>query len=180
MSGDPSQRGAAPQGVPAQSAPAQEAPQDAPLENSSQEVSSQEVSPQEDIWGAGSRVGEDRIPGEPSPELAEATLGGELRRYVLGLVLSAALTAAAFLSVGTHVIYGPGIVMAVVVFGLAQVGIHLVFFLHLTTAPDNTNNALALAFGFLIVCLIVFGSLWIMYNLNHNMIPPSELMLMQR
>lgn len=131
------------------------------------------------IWEAGSRVGEDRIPGEPPTELAEATLRAELRRYVIGVVLAAALTAAAFLSIGTRIIYGPGIVMAVVVLGLAQVGVHLVFFLHLTTAPDNTNNALALAFGFLIVCLIVFGSIWIMYNLNHNMMSPSELIQMQ-
>ena len=132
-----------------------------------------------EAFDAGSRVGEDRVAGELPEGLAESTLGGELRRYVAGLVVSAVLTAAAFLSVGTHIIYGPGIVMAVVVFGLAQVGIHLVFFLHLTTAPDNANNALALAFGFLIVCLIVFGSLWIMYNLNHNMMPPDELMRMQ-
>ena len=130
-------------------------------------------------FDAGSRVGEDRAPGQLPDELGEDTLGAELRRNVIGLVLSAVLTAAAFLSVGTHLIYGPGIVMAVVVFGLAQVGIHLVFFLHLTTAPDNANNALALAFGFLIVCLIVFGSIWIMYHLNHNMIPASELMRMQ-
>lgn len=131
------------------------------------------------IFDAGSRVGEDRVPGEPSPALPEDHLRAELRRYVVGLVLSAVLTAAAFLSVGTHLIYGPGIVMAIVVFGLAQVGIHLVFFLHLTTAPDNANNALALAFGFLIVCLIVFGSIWIMSHLNHNMIPPGKLMEMQ-
>jgi len=133
----------------------------------------------EEAFDAGSRVGEDRVPGELPAALTENTLRAELRWYVLGLVISAVLTAAAFLSVGTHLIYAPGIVMAVVVFGLAQVGIHLVFFLHLTTAPDNSNNALALAFGFLIVCLIVFGSLWIMYNLNHNMIPPDELMRMQ-
>jgi cytochrome o ubiquinol oxidase subunit IV len=134
--------------------------------------------PEEEILEAGSRVGEDRIAGEP-PGPGEGTLGGELRRYLVGLVLSAVLTAAAFLSIGTHLIYGPGIVMAVVVLGLAQVGIHLVFFLHLTTAPDNTNNALALAFGLLIVCLIVFGSIWIMYNLDHNMMPPGELMRLQ-
>jgi len=136
-------------------------------------------SSQEEAFDAGSRVGEDRVPGELPEALTKSTLRAELRLYVLGLVISAVLTAAAFLSVGTHLIYAPGIVMAVVVFGLAQVGIHLVFFLHLTTAPDNANNALALAFGFLIVCLIVFGSLWIMYNLNHNMIPPDELMRMQ-
>ena len=41
-------------------------------------------------------------------------------------------------------------------------GVHLVFFLHITTAPDNTNNVLALAFGVLIVFLVIAGSLWIM------------------
>lgn len=130
------------------------------------------TSPQ-DQFGAGSRVGEDAVAGEVSHEIAEDTLGSELRSLLIGLGLSIVLTAAAFLSIGTHLIYGPGIVMAVVVFGLAQVGVHLVFFLHLTTSPDNTNNALALAFGLLIVCLIVFGSIWIMYNLNHNMLPPQ-------
>ena len=50
------------------------------------------------------------------------------------------------------------------------------FFLHITTGPDNTNNVLALAFGVLIVTLVVAGSLWIMANLNDNMMPPAELM----
>jgi cytochrome o ubiquinol oxidase subunit IV len=58
---------------------------------------------------------------------------------------------------------------------IAQMGIHLFFFLHITTGPDNTNNVLALAFGLLIVALVVGGSLWIMANLNANM-PPVELM----
>jgi cytochrome o ubiquinol oxidase operon protein cyoD len=55
-------------------------------------------------------------------------------------------------------------------------GVHLVFFLHITTAPDNTNNVLALAFGVLIVFLVVIGSLWIMADLNTNMMPPPDLM----
>jgi cytochrome o ubiquinol oxidase operon protein cyoD len=55
-------------------------------------------------------------------------------------------------------------------------GVHLVFFLHITTGPDNTNNVLALAFGVLIVTLIVAGSLWIMSNLNSNMMPSADLM----
>jgi cytochrome o ubiquinol oxidase operon protein cyoD len=55
-------------------------------------------------------------------------------------------------------------------------GIHLVFFLHITTGPDNTNNVLALAFGVLIVFLVVGGSLWIMANLDNNMIPMDALM----
>jgi cytochrome o ubiquinol oxidase subunit IV len=45
---------------------------------------------------------------------------------------------------------------------------------------DNANNLLALAFGVLIVCLIVFGSLWVMEHLNHNMATMQELMQMRR
>jgi cytochrome o ubiquinol oxidase operon protein cyoD len=58
--------------------------------------------------------------------------------------------------------------------------VHLIFFIHITTAPDNTNNILALAFGVLIVTLVVVGSLWIMYNLNHNLMPLDKIMQMQR
>jgi cytochrome o ubiquinol oxidase subunit IV len=70
------------------------------------------------------------------------------------------------------------------VLAVAQIGVHLVFFLHITTAPDNTNNILALAFGVLIVVLIIGGSLWIMANLNRNMMPSTipmhQMMQMQR
>jgi RsiW-degrading membrane proteinase PrsW (M82 family) len=62
---------------------------------------------------------------------------------------------------------------------VAQIGIHLVFFLHITTDPDNANNILALAFGVLIVCLIVFGSLWVMLHLTHSLMPMDQLMRMQ-
>ncbi len=58
--------------------------------------------------------------------------------------------------------------------------IHIVFFLHITTGSDNTNNVLALAFGVLIVVLVMGGSLWIMANLNHNMMPMDQIMQMQR
>ena len=62
------------------------------------------------------------------------------------------------------------------VLAIAQMGVHLVFFLHITTGPDNTNNVLALAFGILIVLLVAAGSIWIMADLNENMMPPPELM----
>jgi cytochrome o ubiquinol oxidase operon protein cyoD len=48
-----------------------------------------------------------------------------------------------------------------------------------TTGPDNTNNVLALAFGILVVFLIVVGSIWIMNHLHHNMMPADQLMQMQ-
>jgi cytochrome o ubiquinol oxidase operon protein cyoD len=132
-----------------------------------------------DEFDLGSHVGEDQVAGAAPSEEPHATLRSELRGYLIGLVLAACLTAASFWALHEHVIYGPGIVMALIVFGLAQVGVHLVFFLHLTTSPDNTNNALALAFGVLIVSLIFFGSIWVMMHMNHNMIPARALMQMR-
>jgi cytochrome o ubiquinol oxidase subunit IV len=100
--------------------------------------------------------------------------------YLLGLALATLLTIASFWVAKTHLIYDPGIPMALATLAVAQMGIHLVFFLHLTTAPDNTNNILALAFGLLIVGLVIFGSVWIMGHLNHNLMPMPQLMQMQR
>ena len=127
----------------------------------------------------GSHVGEDQVAGETPAETRPPTLGSELRGYLVGLALAVLLTTASFWALDEHLIYGPGIVMALIVFGLAQVGVHLVFFLHLTTSPDNTNNALALAFGVLIVSLIFFGSIWVMAHMNHNMIPARALLEMR-
>ena len=132
--------------------------------------------PSDEDLDTGSRVGEDRVPGQAPSRPDTRTLRAELTGYTMGLALASILTAAAFLSVGTQLIYTPGIVMAIVVFGLAQVGVHLVFFLHMTTAPDNTNNVLALAFGLLIVSVVVFGTIWVMHQMNHNMMPPGGFM----
>jgi cytochrome o ubiquinol oxidase operon protein cyoD len=103
-----------------------------------------------------------------------------VRNYLLGLALAIALTAASFWATQTHLIYGPGVPMALSALAVAQMGIHLVFFLHITTAPDNTNNVLALAFGLLIVCIVVLGSLWIMNHLDHNVHSMGEMLQMQR
>jgi cytochrome o ubiquinol oxidase operon protein cyoD len=59
-------------------------------------------------------------------------------------------------------------------------GVHLVFFLHISTDADNTNNVIALAFGILIVTLVVSGTFWIMAHLNSNMVPATAVMEMSR
>ena len=110
---------------------------------------------------------------------AEPTVWEGIRSYVVGFVLAALLTVASFTAVGTKLIWAPGIPVAFVVLAVAQMGVHLVFFLHITTAPDNTNNVLALAFGVLIVALVIGGSLWIMYHLNENMLPMDRTMPMR-
>jgi cytochrome o ubiquinol oxidase operon protein cyoD len=66
-----------------------------------------------------------------------------------------------------------------VVLAIAQMGVHLVFFLHITSGPDNTNNVLALAFGVLIVFLVMIGTIWIMSHMNANMMPGPEMTNLQ-
>ena len=119
---------------------------------------------------------EDHAPGDEPLEDS----GRWIYNANLGLGFSIVLTAAAFFLAGSHIIYGPSIPVALIVLAIAQMGVHLVFFLHITTGPDNTNNVLALAFGVLVVFLIGAGSIWIMDHLNQNMMPMEQMMEMQR
>jgi cytochrome o ubiquinol oxidase operon protein cyoD len=116
----------------------------------------------------------------PGDEHAEGGTGLRILGYLTGLGLALLLTVTSFFVAGTDLVWEPSIPVALVVLAIAQMGVHLVFFLHITTGPDNTNNVLALAFGILIVILVMGGSLWIMANLNHNMMPMDQLMQMQR
>lgn len=118
---------------------------------------------------------EDHAPGDEPPEAS----GHWVSNANLGLGFSIVLTVAAFVLAGSDVIYAPAVPVALIVLAIAQMGVHLVFFLHITTGPDNTNNVLALAFGVLVVFLIVVGSIWIMSHLSHNLMPMDELMQMQ-
>jgi cytochrome o ubiquinol oxidase subunit IV len=127
--------------------------------------------------GAVSRL-DDSAPGDQ--EAGEHAIARGLPNYIIGLALAAGLTAASFwVASGTSLIYAPGVPMALAALAVAQMGVHLAFFLHITTGPDNTNNALALAFGGLIVGIVIAGSLWIMYHLNANMLPSDMMMDMQ-
>ena len=103
-------------------------------------------------------------------------LGSGVGIYTIGLILAVILTATSFWVANTSLLWALGVPMGLVVLAIAQMGVHLVFFLHITTGPDNTNNVLALAFGMFIVFLIIAGSLWITANLNDNMTMPADAM----
>jgi cytochrome o ubiquinol oxidase operon protein cyoD len=108
------------------------------------------------------------------------TLAVRFRSRLIGLVPAVVLTLASFRSAETQLIYQPAVSAALITVAIPQMGVHLIFFLHLTTAPDNTNNVLAIAFGVLILCFVVFGSLWTMTHLNHLIVPMDQLMRMQK
>jgi HlyD family secretion protein len=119
----------------------------------------------------------DIAPGVQRLDGAEIAEG--IRNYLIGLALATLLTIVSFYISGTTLVWGPSIPVALVVLAIAQMGVHLVFFLHITTGPDSVNNVMALAFGVLIVLLILGGSLWIMANMNYNLAPMNQMMQMQ-
>jgi len=112
------------------------------------------------------RLFHDRTPGVEEQEPTANYLS-----YTAGLGLAILLTIMSFVVSQTNLLWPPGIPMGLIVLAFAQIGVHLVFFLHIGTGPDNTNNIVALAFGLLIVFLVIGGSTLIMANLNSNMMP---------
>ena len=116
----------------------------------------------------------DRAPGDiPSEELRASSLP-EALIYTIGLVVAFVLTATSFWIANTSLLWPGGVGLGLAVLAIAQMGIHLVFFLHITSGPNSTNNILALAFGLLIVFVVVTGTIWIVSDLNDNMLMPSR------
>jgi cytochrome o ubiquinol oxidase operon protein cyoD len=116
----------------------------------------------------------DHGPGE------ERTRRGGDQSYLIGLAFAVILTLASFWVSGTQSVYGPGVPVLLAALAIGQMGVHVVFFFHISSSPDDTNNLLALAFGVFVVGLVVFGSMLIMYNLASSMPSMERLMEMQR
>jgi cytochrome o ubiquinol oxidase operon protein cyoD len=77
--------------------------------------------------------------------------------YTIGFLLAVALTATSFWAANRSPLWPTGVPLGLAALAITQMGIHLVFFLHITSGPDN--NVLALAFGVLIVSLVMAGLL---------------------
>ena len=118
----------------------------------------------------------DRAPGDRlgRVDTAEGTSSGVFVPTI-GLFFAVILTATSFWVANTSLLWPGGVGLGLAVLAIAQMGIHLVFFLHMTTGPDSTNNILALAFGLLIVFVVVAGTTWIIADLNDNMLMPSTI-----
>ncbi len=118
-------------------------------------------------------------PSMDSP--AEGAGRGSLVSYVVGFVSSLVLTLAAYLLVLRHVHSGhlwPSrhwlLAAGVVVLAIVQLVVQLVFFLHLSRESKPRWNLTVLLFAALVLLIVVFGSLWIMNNLNYHMVSPSR------
>jgi cytochrome o ubiquinol oxidase subunit IV len=115
--------------------------------------------------------GQDRVFDDRTPGVEHEESTANFLSYTAGLGLAILATIASFIVSQTNLLWAPGIPVGLIVLAFAQIGVHLVFFLHLGSGADNTNNILALAFGVLIVFLVITGSIWIIANLHYNMMP---------
>ncbi len=99
---------------------------------------------------------------------------GTLRDYVTGFALAAVLTIIPFFVVMARPIESPGYTAAIVlVCALAQILVHMVYFLHMTPTAEDGWLLISTIFTIVLVVITLAGSLWIVYHLNRNMMPGS-------
>jgi cytochrome o ubiquinol oxidase operon protein cyoD len=112
---------------------------------------------------------EDDVPGEQPADGEAPDWRAGLAKPLRGLAAAIVLTLASFWAAGTPLVWGPGVPVLLAALAIGQMGVHLVFFLHISSGPGSTNTILALAFGVFVVALVVFGSMFIMGHLDAGM-----------
>ena len=100
---------------------------------------------------------------------------GSVATYTIGFTLSLGLTLAAYILVTQHVRSGhtayshDNLTIAVMVFAILQLFVQLLFFLHLGSEAKPKWNVVTFLFMLLVVLIVGIGSIWIMHNLDYNM-----------
>ena len=94
--------------------------------------------------------------------------------YSIGFLLSLFLTFTAYSFVRGQVLTGWQLTGAIIGLALVQVLVQLLFFLHLRHEAEPRWKLLVFDFMLVIVAILVFGTLWIMNNLNYHMLSPQQ------
>ncbi len=97
---------------------------------------------------------------------------GSRRSYLIGFALSAALTAIPFWLAMTGVLESGATAILVVLLAFVQIVVHTIFFLHVNTKAEGGWMLMAFVFTAVMILIVISGSLWIMYHLHGNMMPP--------
>jgi len=94
---------------------------------------------------------------------------GSLKSYIIGFILSIILTLVPYHLVVNHVLGIEHTYLAVLGFAILQFLVQVLFFLHIAEDKNAKANVMALIFTIVVLVILVFGSMWIMYNLDYNM-----------
>ncbi|MEO6918390.1 MAG: cytochrome o ubiquinol oxidase subunit IV [Collimonas sp.] len=97
---------------------------------------------------------------------------GSLKSYTTGFILAVILTAIPFwLVMGKVIDKSSTLGLVLLAFAAVQIVVHMIYFLHMNTKSEGGWSMLALIFTIMLVFIMLSGSLWVMYHLNHNMMP---------
>ncbi|WP_088182032.1 cytochrome o ubiquinol oxidase subunit IV [Sphingobium sp. Z007] len=109
--------------------------------------------------------------GHDHPD-AHAGAHGTMGSYMIGFGLSAFLTAIPFWLVMTGFFANPQTTAIIIMaFAVVQIVVHMIYFLHMNTRSEGGWSMMALMFTLVLVVITLSGSMWVMYHLNHNMMP---------
>ncbi|MBX4181200.1 cytochrome o ubiquinol oxidase subunit IV [Sodalis sp. CWE] len=97
------------------------------------------------------------------------------KSYLIGFLTSVLLTIISFAVVLQRISIDERILVAVLIIcAIFQVLIHLKYFLHLSSMPEQRWNLIAFIFAVLVISILVTGSLWIMGHLDHNLMAVTD------
>jgi len=103
---------------------------------------------------------------------------GSYVSYIIGFALSVVLTLVAYFAIVNDWLSGNAALLFVAALAVVQLLVQLLFFLHLGQERGPRWNLMTFIYAGMVVVIVVIGSLWIMYNLNYNMVhemTPEEL-----
>ena len=126
------------------------------------------MSAHHEVSGHGHDGHDDHGHGDHGNHVPHSTLRG----YATGFMLAVILTAIPFWLVMGKVFSNSGTAGLVLLgFAAVQIVVHMVYFLHMNTKVEAGWSMLAMVFTVMVVVIMLSGSIWVMYNMNHNMMP---------
>ena len=97
---------------------------------------------------------------------------GSYSSYITGFVLAVIVTVIPFgIVMGGWIGSRPLAVGIIVICAVAQMLVHMVYFLHMNSRAEEGWTLLSTLFTIVIVVIVLAGSLWVMFHMNQNMMP---------
>lgn len=99
-----------------------------------------------------------------------------VKGYAVGFILSVILTAIPFWLVMAKVLPSTQLTAFVILgFAAVQMVVHMVYFLHLNSRVEEGWSLMSLLFSIALVVIMLAGSIWVMHNMNSNMMPSMQM-----
>lgn len=100
---------------------------------------------------------------------------GTFKSYMIGFGLSVVLTLIPFWIVLGDVMDSTGWAIAIIfAMGAAQMIVHIHYFLHVSLKVEEGWQAMSMGLTVLLLVIVMAGSIWVMFNLDENMMPAHE------